>query len=180
MPSLWYITLEPDKTTFQETQQFRQPWLWAFLLPVSLFLLGHFSIGVVEPLLSGDPVIKNSSTFALLARSLSVLIGVGAPVLFYKMKLITEVQEEGIYVYFSPFKHETISFDEIVSAEARTYTAFTEYGGWGIRQGPSGHAYNVSGDYGVQLELTDGKKLLIGSQRSEELAQIIQANQDDQ
>ena len=167
-----------NTTPFIETQQFRQPWLWAGLLPISIFLLGHFAIGVVEPMLSGDPLVKDPSTFALFARSMSFLIGLGAPLLFYKMKLITEVKEDGIDIYFSPFKSEIILFKDIVSVEARTYTPFTEYGGWGIRQGPSGHAYNVSGNLGVQLELADGKKLLIGSQRAEELAQIIQKHQD--
>jgi hypothetical protein len=39
-----------------------------------------------------------------------------------------------------------------------------EYGGWGIKYGKMGKAYNVSGNRGVQLEFTDGKRLLIGSQ----------------
>jgi hypothetical protein len=34
-------------------------------------------------------------------------------------------------------------------------------------------AYNVSGKEGVQLELANGKRILIGSQRAEELARAI-------
>jgi hypothetical protein len=34
-------------------------------------------------------------------------------------------------------------------------------------------AYNISGNEGVELTLTDGRKVLIGSKRSKELAQII-------
>ena len=37
-----------------------------------------------------------------------------------------------------------------------------------------GKAYNVSGNRGVQLKLSTGNGLLIGSQRPEELAQAIQ------
>jgi hypothetical protein len=41
-------------------------------------------------------------------------------------------------------------------------------------------AYNVSGDRGVQIELLNGKRLLIGSQRAEELWQAIQAQYGEQ
>ena len=164
-----------DNPKFHEIQQFRQLLLWILILSVSLFLLGHFAIGVVEPLLSGRSEEYGPSTFAIVVRSISVLIGIGLPLLVYKIKMITEITDEGLDIYFSPFKQEVIAFKDIVNFEARTYNVFPEYGGWGIRLGPSGHAYNVSGNQGVQLELADGKKLLIGSQRSEELAQAIQA-----
>ncbi len=72
-----------------------------------------------------------------------------------------------------PFKKEAIPFSEIAKCDARQYSPIKEYGGWGIRYGTKGMAYNVSGDRGVQLELTNGKRLLIGSQRSEELAKTI-------
>jgi hypothetical protein len=36
-----------------------------------------------------------------------------------------------------------------------------------------GWAYNVRGNRGVQLELANGKRILIGSQRAEELAGAI-------
>ena len=58
--------------------------------------------------------------------------------------------------------------------EARTYRPILEYGGWGIRYTMGrGWAYNVSGNQGVQLELASGKRILIGSQRAEELARAI-------
>jgi hypothetical protein len=64
---------------------------------------------------------------------------------------------------------------EIVSWDARTYRPILEYGGWGIRYSPfgKGWAYNISGNQGVQLELMNGKRILIGSQRAEELARTI-------
>jgi hypothetical protein len=55
----------------------------------------------------------------------------------------------------------------------QTYRPIRDYGGWGIRYGRGGKAYNVSGNRGVMLELSDGQKLLIGSQRPEELANAI-------
>jgi len=45
-----------------------------------------------------------------------------------------------------------------------------EFGGWGIRtSGDGGRAYNAYGNMGVQLVLTDGKRVLVGTQRAEEL-----------
>ena len=50
-----------------------------------------------------------------------------------------------------------------------------EYGGWGIRYSPfgKGWAYNVRGNQGVQLELANGQRILVGSQRADELARAI-------
>ena len=50
-----------------------------------------------------------------------------------------------------------------------------EYGGWGLRLGlfGNGKAFNVSGDKGLQLEFTDNKKLLIGTNRPEELTETL-------
>ena len=62
----------------------------------------------------------------------------------------------------------------------RIYRSFREYGGHGIRYGSKGKAYTVSGDRGVQIELLNGKQLLIGSQRAEELVQAIQAKYGEQ
>ena len=62
---------------------------------------------------------------------------------------------------------------EIVRLEARTYSALREYGGWGIRGWGGKRAYNVSGNRGVELTLKDGHKVMIGSQRAEDLARAI-------
>jgi hypothetical protein len=61
------------------------------------------------------------------------------------------------------------------SHEAITYSPLRDYGGWGIRRGAKGKAYNVSGNHGVRLELSDGKRILIGSQRPEELSEAVAA-----
>ena len=57
--------------------------------------------------------------------------------------------------------------------EVQTYRPIRDYGGWGIRYGRGGKAYNVSGNRGVMLELSDGQKLLIGSQKPDDLANAI-------
>jgi hypothetical protein len=55
----------------------------------------------------------------------------------------------------------------------RKYKPLAEFGGWGLRFGVSGKAYNISGNKGLQLELTNNKKLLIGTQKPEELSEAL-------
>jgi len=93
----------------------------------------------------------------------------------YTLKLTTEVRRDGIHLRFFPMFRQTIPLSQIRRHYARTYRPIVEFGGWGVRYGWKGKAYNVSGNRGVQLELADGKRLLIGSQRPEELAQAIEA-----
>jgi hypothetical protein len=106
-----------------------------------------------------------------------VLIGIGLPLLFYSARLVTEVRSDGLYLRFFPFHWSFLKFpfDSIKHAEARTYSPIREYGGWGIRYSWKGKAYNVSGNEGIQLELRDGKRVLVGSQRPLELLNALRA-----
>ena len=64
--------------------------------------------------------------------------------------------------------------DDLSEYYARTYRPIWEYGGWGIRCSfGKGKAYNVSGNKGVQLVFKSGKRLLIGSQRADELEEAL-------
>ena len=67
-----------------------------------------------------------------------------------------------------------IERDKIRKIYVRKYKPIWEYLGWGIRFGPSGRAYNTMGKIGLQLELKNGRKILIGTQKKEELKEIIQ------
>jgi len=102
------------------------------------------------------------------------------PALFVFGRLITEVREDGIYIRFVPFHRRSrkIPFKDLKEYQVRTYRPILDYGGWGIRCGLKGKAYTVSGNRGVQLELTSGERLLVGSQRPEELWQAIRAQSD--
>jgi hypothetical protein len=99
--------------------------------------------------------------------------GGGVVCLLLFSRLVTEVRDDGLHARFYPFhlRWVRIPWETVRVAQARTYRPILEYGGWGIRYGfgKSGKAYNVFGNRGVQLELTDGKRLLIGSQQADEL-----------
>jgi len=162
---------------FCEVQQFRQTWVWVLVLPISLFLIILFGYGMIKQLILGHPWGGRplSDTALAIIGPLWILFGIGLALLFYSMKLVTEVRSDGLYIRFFPLTHQNITFEDITRCEVRTYNPIREFGGWGIRYGRGKKAYNVSGNRGVQLELSNGKRLLIGSQRSEELARAIEA-----
>ncbi len=104
-----------------------------------------------------------------------VVLGAVAAFLFWG-QLRVEVRDSALWVRLVPLtRQHRFAWENIRSAEARTYRPILEYGGWGIRYGSSGKAYNVAGNRGVQLEFQDGSRLLIGSQRADELAEAIRA-----
>jgi hypothetical protein len=113
---------------------------------------------------------------------LAVAVGIGVPIaiaaLFLLLKLQTEVRPDGIYVRFLPFHihFKRFAAEDLSEHYARQYKPIWEYGGWGIRFSLRyGKAYNVSGNKGVQLVFKSGKKLLIGSQKPDELEAAIRA-----
>ncbi|MBI3693336.1 MAG: hypothetical protein HY238_00640 [Acidobacteria bacterium] len=154
---------------FREVQRFRQPWLWAILLlPVAVV-----AYGIYQQLVLGRPWgNKPMSDGMLLGTSAFVLL---LTLWMYRMELRTEVQDDELAVhFFLLWKPKRIPLRNIRSCRAVTYSPIREYGGWGIRRGRRGWAYNVSGDRGVELELDGGKFFLVGTQRPEELVGAIE------
>ena len=162
-------------TEFSEVQRFTQWWLWVIILLSTAVMLVVFGFGLIEQLVYGRPWgDRPVSDAALIVISGLVILFVGVMIyIFYTLRLITRVDDAGVFVRFYPFPGKVIPFSEIQSCEARTYRPLYEYGGWGIKYGRGGKAYNISGDKGAQLVLKTGKRVLIGSQMAEELASVI-------
>jgi hypothetical protein len=154
---------------FREVQRFQQWWIW--LLVYGIALIAWY--GLIQQVILGEPFGTNPAPDWAMWL-IWLLCGVGIPVIFHAMKLIVEVREDHICIRYVPFVTRRIYFREIERYEARTYRAIVEYGGWGIK-GWSGKkmAYNVSGNQGVELELRDGRHVMIGSQRPQEMVQAI-------
>ena len=90
--------------------------------------------------------------------------------------LRTRVTDVELIVTFGalfPLYRRRIPRSEIASAEAVTYRPIPDYGGWGIRGIGRNVALNARGHHGVRLTLIDGRTVLIGSQKSEELAAAL-------
>ena len=157
---------------FREVQRFRQVWVWAVVLALS----GLMWYAAVVQLVFRRPFGTNPMPDGVLIV-FWLLFGAGMPALFLYTRLITEVRRDGVYLRYLPFhrRFRKIAFEDIKDYEVQTYRPLRDYGGWGIRYGAKGKAYNVSGNQGVQLEFVKGGRLLIGSQRPQELWQAIRA-----
>lgn len=157
---------------FRETQKFRQWWLWLILMGINgLFLFGVF-MQVIGGQKFGDKTMSDSQLIT--ATFFTIIL----TLLFTSIRLETIIKNDGIYVRFFPlhlkFKH--YSWERLTKSYIRQYSAISEYGGWGLRIGifGKGNAYNVSGDDGLQLEFIDNKKLLIGTNKPDDLTQLLQ------
>ena len=155
---------------YRETQHFRQLWIWVLVLFISLLSL----YGVFQQLILGEPFGNNPAPDSVMVI-LAIIFGIGLPLFMFTTNLTTEVHSDGLYIRFFPFhlSFRSIAIEEIMGFEASTYNPIRDYGGWGIRYGRRGKAYNVSGNRGVRLELSKGKHLLIGSKRPEELVEAL-------
>ena len=161
---------QADGAWFSEAQRFDQLWIRLVVYPIALLFWAYLMVHV----LGGRPVGSDAAPDAFIVV-FWLLFGVGLPLLFHGIRMETRVGPEGVHLRHFPFhrKFRRWSYEEIRGAEARTYRPLAEYGGWGIRIGPGGYAYNVKGNRGVQLVLTSGQRILLGSQQAEALAAAI-------
>ncbi len=156
-----------ENILFIENQRFRQPWIWVVLIGILLLTLWGF----IQQVVLGIPWGNNPGSDTVVI--LSTLIPISLIFLFGFMSLKTEVTNEEIRIAFFPFISRRYQWEDIEKAYIRRYKPLAEYGGWGIRFGPKGKAYNVSGNMGLQLVLKNGKRILIGTQLPDELGRVV-------
>jgi hypothetical protein len=63
----------------------------------------------------------------------------------------------------------------LAEVKVREYRPLAEYGGWGVRGFGKNRALNVSGNFGLQLVMKDGAKMLIGTQKPQELEDFLKS-----
>jgi len=164
---------EENDLIFREVQTFGSwlRWLLVVLMAVSVVI---FAIALWETITNP----KTTNTFVpTLLSIIATAIPIAVTILFFILKLETEVRADGLYVRFYPMhiRFKKFTGQDLAEFYSRTYRPILEYGGWGIRCSftGKGKAYNVSGNKGVQFVLTNSKKLLIGSQKPDDLAAAI-------
>lgn len=174
---------------FTETQRFNQPWIIIILilgLGSALVLVGY---GMFSQLISGEPWgDKPMSDTGIILVFLGTLAVSGFITgLLFSLVLITEVNQEGLRFRFPPLKSRWTQYakSDILKYEIRKYKPIMEYGGWGIRASMGrGTAYNVRGNIGMQLHLKGGKKVLIGTQKSNQfqaaMNKVFKESEDEQ
>ena len=156
------------KILFSELQRFRQ-WYTRVVLafpPAALIFITCRQILWHRPW--GKPPTSDGGLIFL-----SVLL---AAVYFrlVTIKLMTELRSEGLLVgLHGLWRRRRIPLADIRSAREVTYDAAMDFGGYGIRSGRRGTAYIARGNRAVELTLSNGGRLVIGSQHAAELARKI-------
>ena len=139
--------------TFTESQRFRQWWLWG--------IVGICTIIGVSGLL------VDSSAWPVL---LMVLV---LPIFMWVYRLDSRLDQEGVhYRAFPLFGWRTISWAEIKKATVTIYP----FVGYGIRWNFGEWVYNVNGNQGLRLETSSGKRILIGTQKPDEVRAFLASN----
>ena len=112
---------------------------------------------------------------SFIASLICCIILLGILWLFYAATLYIQVSAQGIVLRYPPFfKSKEISWQDLAEAKVRKYSPLKEFGGWGVRgMSSQNRAYNIAGNYGLQLVFTDGKRLLIGTQQPQKLEEIM-------
>lgn len=159
--------MKAEDILFSEKQHFNM-WMVISVLLVSLIPV---SVGVISYLNGNTGSTAMGRTTMLLVTGVILLV----TVLLAVSKLETRITRKGIAVRLFPFQLDTrfISWEDIHSATVRKYNPLFEYGGWGIKGFRDDRALNVKGNMGMQLVLKDGKRLLIGTDKPEELEHLL-------
>jgi hypothetical protein len=166
---------------FTEEQQFSRKFVIPLVAFISSLTLGFLILGIIQPYIYGNLNNGYSSIEVdlLISGIFPLIIVLVVDWLLIKAKLYTEISSESIRYRFYPFiqRDKIIYWEEIEKAYVRKYKPIWEFGGWGIRLGfrGKGRAFNMKGNYGLQLEFKNGKNLLIGTQKPEEIKVFLEA-----
>jgi hypothetical protein len=159
---------------FKEEQKFK--FLFVKIIFALLFLLllwGIYSQMVLDKPVGSKPAPNGVLIGAAIVPLLFLF-------LFSRIKLTTTITKETIKIHFSPFAKKEIKWSEISQAHIREYNSLKEFKGYGVRVSKTaGKAYNISGNQGLQIELNDGSKVLIGTQEPEKVKTHLQQNFSD-
>ncbi len=154
------------KPLFQEEQKFSQWWVWVILIGAAIFTL----VSIYNVLKEGLGAFSPAAYVAIFS---SCIVLFGVILLFVIMRLKTEITQQEVRMKFIPFVKRNVPWAEIKSAEVINY-GFV--GGWGIRLWTAyGTVYNIKGNKGLAVELINGKKFLIGTQKEDEMNRVIHA-----
>jgi hypothetical protein len=156
---------------FHEQQKFNQWWIWLIIIGMNILPV----YGIYQQIFLGQTFgSKPMSNAGWLLFEAFVLI---ISLFITSLRLVTLIKQDGIYVRFYPIQTRIRAYkwEEIDKLYIREYKPIREYGGWGLRYGffGKGKALNVSGNIGLQIEFNNGNKLLIGTNKSTVMKNVL-------
>ena len=154
---------------FREEQRFNQIWVWAILIAPMVMVISQFAIALTD-----KDGFKTEDGIALASLILFFTLLI---IWFRRIVLETIITEEGIKIHYKGlFTKKHFPKSDIIKVELVTYDPLWQYGGWGLRYSSKrGWCYNVSGDKGCKLTLKNGKAVMIGTEQSEEMQNVLSA-----
>jgi hypothetical protein len=175
---------EMEKIYYKEEQCFRQWWIW-------LLLIGAFAVAVVPLWVGLYRQVSAGISFGdrpagngeLAAIAIFVTLLMGAIVwLFSAIKLQVEIRDSSLRFRYIPLvrKWREIGKGKILHYEVGKYKPVVDYGGWGIRISflKKRKAFNISGNLGLRLNLSDGRTILLGTRRPQAVAAAMEKMMD--
>ncbi len=168
--SLSVVALQPPSAIYREEQRFGW-WVYATLALIMAVawaaLLGR-DHGMARAIAGPHARLFAAGVSSGLAVPVLLVVGV--------LRMTTVVTPGEVQVWFGwvPTYRRAVAAGSIARVEVVQYRPIRDHRGWGIRATRDGErVLNARGDRGVRLHLVDGSKVLIGSQRPEELALAV-------
>lgn len=106
--------------------------------------------------------------------------------LFSSCNLQTNINKDGVYIKYFPFhlKYKYYSWESIERSQIIRYNPLKEFGGWGIKTSifrfqnfrikkSKNICYTISGNKGLELTMKDGKRVVIGTQKPNDLEEAL-------
>jgi hypothetical protein len=154
-------TLQPAAVVFREDQYFD----WRV-----------HALSATVGLLTGLALVRGRIWSFEVAAGLLIGVALLVFLIIFLLQMTTEVMPTELRVWFgwAPGSARVVAISAIRRVEVVTYRPIADYGFWGVRAGRDGEkAYIARGNRGVRIELNDGSRYLVGSQRPEALAMAL-------
>jgi hypothetical protein len=170
--SLTVVAIQPPSAIFREEQRFG--W-WVYALLAMVMAMAWALLEGRAPVGQGF-ALRHHRLF-LLGTATGLVLPVVIVVGLLRMTTMVTPTEVRVWFGFIPTYRRAIPIGTIARVEVVQYRPVLDCGGWGIRAGRDNErVLNARGNRGVRLHLVDGSKILIGSQRPEELALAVKGS----
>ena len=166
-------TLRPPAALYREEQSFA--W-WVYVLLALMVVLGCSS-AAWHP--QGREALARAARGPWLEVPLAMAVGLVLPpvLIVGVLRMTTEVTPAECRVWFGivPTYRRAVVLDAIQAIEVVQYRPIRDHWFWGVRMTRDGErVMTARGNRGVRLLFADGSRMLIGSQRPEELAEALE------
>jgi hypothetical protein len=155
-----------DKIIFKEVQRVR------LLLIIAILFTILFGIILFVQVILRKPVGNHPAPNTLLI--IFFTLGILGTIFSGRLKLVLIISETEIQVSYGILTGENkFTVGDIKGLKVRKYDALKEFLGWGVRYNNNESCFTVSGDDALEIELKNGEKYLIGTQKPDEIMSAI-------